>query len=52
MFKNKMLQILSRVWNGENALSGKTAEKKIVSLLKQKFPDAKDIQVLDVSGKI
>lgn len=52
MNKVKVLQLLSRVWNGpNNALTGKQAEEKMVSILRSKFPKAKAIEVCDVSGK-
>lgn len=50
--KMKVLQLLSRVWNGPNsALAGKHAEQKMISILRNKFPKAKLIEVNDVSGK-
>lgn len=52
MNKMKVLQLLSRVWNGPNrALAGKQAEQKMIGILKNKFPNAKLIEVNDVSGK-
>lgn len=52
MKKLKMFQLLSRVWNGpQNALTGKQAEEKMTSILRNKFPKAKVIEVSDVSGK-
>ncbi|XP_043258580.1 bolA-like protein 3 [Colletes gigas] len=45
------ISLLSRVWNGPNrALAGKQAEQKMVAILKNKFPQAKLIEVSDVSG--
>lgn len=50
--KTKVFQLLSRVWNGpQNVLTGKEAEEKMVSILRDKFPEAKIIEVCDVSGK-
>lgn len=47
----KILQLLSRVWNGpQNSLSGKQAEEKMVSILRNKFPKAKVVEVCDISG--
>jgi hypothetical protein len=51
MSKIKVLQLLSRVWNGpQNVLTGKQAEEKMINILKNKFPKAKTIEVSDVSG--
>ncbi|KAF3424990.1 hypothetical protein E2986_10225 [Frieseomelitta varia] len=51
MNKMKVLQLLSRVWNGPNrVLAGKNAEQKMISILRNKFPQAKVIEVNDVSG--
>ncbi|CAL7948844.1 unnamed protein product [Xylocopa violacea] len=48
-FRN--ISLLSRVWNGpNNALAGKHAEQKMISILRNKFPKAKVIEVNDVSG--
>lgn len=48
-FRN--ISLLSRVWNGPNsALAGKHAEQKMISILRNKFPKAKLIEVNDVSG--
>nr|XP_033339763.1 bolA-like protein 3 isoform X2 [Megalopta genalis] len=48
-FRN--ISLLSRVWNGPNgALAGKQAEEKMKQILKNKFPNAKLIEVNDVSG--
>ena len=53
MNKMKVLQLLSRVWNGPNrVLAGKNAEQKMISILRNKFPQAKVIEVNDVSGEI
>ncbi|KOX75496.1 BolA-like protein 3 [Melipona quadrifasciata] len=47
----KVLQLLSRVWNGPNrVLAGKNAEQKMILILRNKFPQAKVIEVNDVSG--
>lgn len=52
MNKMKVLQLLSRVWNGPSGvLAGKQAEQKMTSILRNKFPNAKLIEVSDVSGK-
>lgn len=51
MNKIKVLQLLSRVWNGPNrVLAGKQAEQKMTSILRNKFPKARLIEVNDVSG--
>ncbi|KAK1120480.1 hypothetical protein QLX08_000444 [Tetragonisca angustula] len=48
-FRN--ISLLSRVWNGPNrVLAGKNAEQKMISILRNKFPQAKVIEVNDVSG--
>ncbi|XP_043516307.1 bolA-like protein 3 isoform X3 [Frieseomelitta varia] len=48
---SQVLQLLSRVWNGPNrVLAGKNAEQKMISILRNKFPQAKVIEVNDVSG--
>ncbi|XP_003397658.1 bolA-like protein 3 [Bombus vosnesenskii] len=48
-FRN--ISLLSRVWNGPNrALAGRNAEQKMISILRNKFPQAKLIEVNDVSG--
>lgn len=48
-FRN--ISLLSRVWNGPSgALAGKDAERKMISILRNKFPNAKLIEVNDVSG--
>ncbi|XP_076750291.1 bolA-like protein 3 isoform X2 [Xylocopa sonorina] len=47
----RKFSLLSRVWNGpNNALAGKHAEQKVLSILRNKFPKAKLINVNDVSG--
>lgn len=52
MNKMKLLQLLSRVWNGPNGVSvGKQAEKQILSILRNRFPKAEVIEVTDMSGK-
>lgn len=52
MNKMKVLQLLSRVWNGPNGvLAGKQSEQKMITILRNKFPKAKLIEVNDVSGK-
>lgn len=52
MNKVKVLQLLSRVWNGpQNVLTGKQAEEKMISILRSRFPKAQVIEVCDVSGK-
>lgn len=51
--KTKLLQLLSRLWNGSNGvLAGKQAEQKMISILRNRFPQAQLIEVIDVSGKI
>lgn len=53
MNKTKLLQLLSRLWNGSNGmLAGKHAEQKMISILRNRFPQAQLIEVTDVSGKI
>ncbi|XP_060814186.1 bolA-like protein 3 [Bombus pascuorum] len=48
-FRN--ISLLSRVWNGPNrVLAGRNAEQKMISILRNKFPEAKLIEVNDVSG--
>lgn len=50
--KTKLLQLLSRLWNGSNSvLAGKHAEQKMISILRNRFPQAQLIEVTDVSGK-
>ena len=49
--KVKVLQLLSRVWNGpQSSLTGKQAEDKMISILRKTFPKAEVIEVQDVSG--
>ncbi|XP_029043600.1 bolA-like protein 3 [Osmia bicornis bicornis] len=51
MLNFRNISLLSRVWNGPNrALAGKQAEQKMIGILKNKFPNAKLIEVNDVSG--
>ncbi|XP_029658995.1 bolA-like protein 3 [Formica exsecta] len=51
MNKTKLLQLLSRLWNGPNGvLAGKQAEQKMISILRNRFPQAQLIEVTDVSG--
>lgn len=48
---SRNISLLSRVWNGPNgALAGKQAEQKMISVLRDKFPKAKLIEVSDISG--
>lgn len=52
MNKSKMLQLLARLWNGPGGvLAGKHAEQKMISILRNRFPEAVLIEVTDVSGK-
>jgi hypothetical protein len=52
MNKTKLLQLLSRLWNGPSGvLAGKQAEQKMISILKNRFPNAHLIEVTDMSGK-
>lgn len=52
MNKTKLLQLLSRLWNGPNGvLAGKQAEQKMISILRNRFPQAQLIEVTDVSGE-
>lgn len=52
MNKTKLLQLLSRLWNGPNGvLAGKQAEQKMISILRNRFPQAQLIEVSDVSGE-
>ncbi|XP_025158438.1 bolA-like protein 3 isoform X2 [Harpegnathos saltator] len=51
MNKSKLLQLLSRLWNGPGGvLAGKQAEQKMISILRNKLPEAVLIEVTDVSG--
>ncbi|XP_018372849.1 PREDICTED: bolA-like protein 3 isoform X1 [Trachymyrmex cornetzi] len=51
MNETKLLQLLSRLWNGSNGiLAGKHAEEKMISILRNRFPQAQLIEVTDVSG--
>lgn len=51
MSKSRNISLLSRVWNGPNsALAGKQAEQKMITILRDKFPKAKLIEVNDMSG--
>lgn len=50
--KSKLLQLLSRLWNGPGGtLAGKQAEEKMISVLRNRLPRAELIEVTDVSGK-
>jgi len=52
MNKTKLLQLLSRLWNGRSGvLAGKQAEQKMISILRNRFPNAQLIEVTDMSGK-
>lgn len=52
MNKSKLLQLLTRLWNGPNGvLAGKHAEQKMISILRNRLPKAVLIEVTDVSGK-
>jgi len=52
MNKTKLLQLLSRLWNGpRGVLAGKQAEEKMISILRNRFPNAQLIEVTDMSGK-
>ncbi|XP_012260993.1 bolA-like protein 3 [Athalia rosae] len=45
------ISLLSRVWSGPNgALAGKESEQRMISILRDRFPKAKLIEVTDVSG--
>lgn len=49
----ELLQLLSRVWSGPvKELSGKQAEEKMTNLLREKLPQAKSIEVTDISGTL
>lgn len=51
MNKTKLLQLLSRLWNGPNGvLAGKQAEERMITILRNRFPKAEVIEVTDVSG--
>lgn len=47
---SRQFSLLSRLWNGPQAVSGNTTEKKIKDILQQHFPRAKTIDVVDISG--
>ncbi|KAL7298289.1 bolA-like protein 3 [Trichogramma pretiosum] len=48
---SRNISLLSRVWNGpQNSFTGKQAEDKMMTILREKFPKAEIIQVQDVSG--
>ncbi|XP_039303175.1 bolA-like protein 3 [Solenopsis invicta] len=43
---------ISRLWNGSNGLlTGKHAEQKMISILRNRFPSAQLIKVALVSGR-
>ncbi|XP_011145266.1 bolA-like protein 3 isoform X1 [Harpegnathos saltator] len=45
------ISLLSRLWNGPGGvLAGKQAEQKMISILRNKLPEAVLIEVTDVSG--
>ncbi|KAH0950037.1 hypothetical protein HN011_001676 [Eciton burchellii] len=45
------ISLLSRLWNGPSGvLAGKQAEQKMISILKNRFPNAHLIEVTDMSG--
>ncbi|XP_029170175.1 bolA-like protein 3 [Nylanderia fulva] len=47
----RSISLLSRLWNGPNGvLAGKQAEKKMISILRTRFPQAQLIEVTDVQG--
>jgi len=47
----RSVSLLSRLWNGSNGiLAGKHAEQKMISILRNRFPQAQLIEVTDVSG--
>ncbi|XP_071567105.1 ubiquinone biosynthesis O-methyltransferase-like isoform X3 [Temnothorax nylanderi] len=48
---SRSISLLSRLWNGSNGvLAGKHAEQKMISILRNRFPQAQLIEVTDVSG--
>ncbi|PSN53493.1 BolA-like protein 3 [Blattella germanica] len=47
---SRTFSLLSRLWNGPQTASGKTTEKKVKEILHQQFPQAKTIDVVDISG--
>ncbi|XP_011158622.1 bolA-like protein 3 isoform X2 [Solenopsis invicta] len=48
---SRSVSLLSRLWNGSNGiLAGKHAEQKMISILRNRFPQAQLIEVTDVSG--
>ncbi|KAL0100678.1 hypothetical protein PUN28_019223 [Cardiocondyla obscurior] len=48
---SRSVSLLSRMWNGSNGvLAGKQAEEKMISVLRNRFPQAQLIEVTDVSG--
>ncbi|XP_026478145.1 bolA-like protein 3 [Ctenocephalides felis] len=44
------ISILSRIWSGKKAESAVQSETEIKTILAKKFPNAKSIEVQDVSG--
>jgi stress-induced morphogen len=47
---SRPFSLLSRLWNGTQAASGNTAEKKVRDILSHRFPQANTIDVVDISG--
>lgn len=47
---SRPFSLLSRLWNGTQAASGNTTEKKVRDILNHRFPQAKTIDVVDISG--
>ncbi|XP_011865864.1 PREDICTED: bolA-like protein 3 isoform X1 [Vollenhovia emeryi] len=48
---SRSVSLLSRLWNGSNGvLAGEHAEQKMISILRNRFPQAQLIEVTDVSG--
>nr|CAD7205964.1 unnamed protein product [Timema douglasi] len=45
------VNVLSRLWNGPKSVPGSNTENKVKDILKQRFPQAKSIEVVDISGK-
>ncbi|XP_067001608.1 bolA-like protein 3 [Anabrus simplex] len=46
----RSFSVLSRLWNGPQAVSGNILENKLKDILKQSFPSANIIEVTDISG--
>ncbi|KAJ9601317.1 hypothetical protein L9F63_000539 [Diploptera punctata] len=47
---SRTFSLLSRLWNGPSVASGSAAEKRVKDILQNRFPQAKTIDVVDISG--